>query len=85
MLNKVCFLTMSESNQKSEMKKRRKEKIKTQIPCAIYSRGKKEETLPNLFSRAGIALVPKADKNQLIKKENYRLINLDTKCSIFEN
>lgn len=68
------------------MKKKRKEKRLKHKFHAIYSRKKKkEETLPNLFSRAGITLIPKADKNQLIKKENYRLINLDTKCSMFEN
>ena len=47
----------------------------------LFPKLAEEQTLPNSFSEATIALIPKPDKNNA-HKENYRLIllmNIDTK------
>ena len=51
------------------MKKEGRKKDKNTNSMPSTPEKKNEETLPNLFSKASITLIPKADKNQFILKK----------------
>lgn len=48
----------------------------------LFQKTEEERMLPNSFYKANITLIPKSDKNNTQKKENYRpifLVNIDAK------
>lgn len=54
----------------------------TQI-CSEFSTSNEEGTLPNLFYEANITLIPKLDKDSVVRTENYRSIFLiDTNIKV---
>ena len=44
------------------------------IILKLFQKTEKQETLPNLFYKATITVIPKSEKN--IRKENYRSVSL---------